>query len=520
MQPRRQNPDRASRPQPAAQPAQPATHTTPDKGNNDAADPMLDMRQVDKETHHILPEEAWYGAEFEKREPKHDVPPEDPVPGEPSQTSAFTMQEPDFTRTRSRRLQRRVAATTVMPYAANSSRLDKCLTKERRLQDTAALKAKQLIRNGLVTHNTLTPILTLPNGLSENQQNRRRAAAAAQVKRYGYESSGDEVEDYWEDRQSEPKVKFANLKQALAKHELPPKAPKVAKSGAGLKRKASETLSASNGGEQQAYKRSRLGNQPSAAQRVTWVTMAGDDLRRSIDFQKAMRDPGHPDFGFSFSAAVEFALAKEKEAISLAGTLEHWPVDGDDAETAVEEEAAVEHAAAGNALEKEQETAVENAAETSLGADNETVVGTAARRSGRQTAKPTNLPGSASAQKSIPSGGQVPKERLKLKLRKSTSQGSPMKTSLQPQQPVTAALPTVVAHQPLRIGRITVPPKYDPASFEAAAIMQELGLNFGDLRVVELYNRQLQEEVPSRPYRSQNSLLTVLTMTKEDYFGV
>jgi hypothetical protein len=49
--------------------------------------------------------------------------------------------------------------------------------------------------------------------------------------------------------------------------------------------------------------------------------------------------------------------------------------------------------------------------------------------------------------------------------------------------------------------------------------MQELGLDFGDLRVVELYNRQLQEEVPSRPYRSQISLLEVLKMTREEYYG-
>ena len=173
-------------------------------GNNDAADPMLDMDQVDAENHLILPEEAWYGAEFEKRAPKHAAPPEESDEEDHFHTGAFTIQGPDFKRAHSRRL-RAVAATTAMPYATDSSLLDARLTKERNLQDAAALKAKQLIRNGLVTRTTLTPILALPNGLTEKEQKRRRAAAAAQVARYAYESSGDEEEDYWMGRRSVPK---------------------------------------------------------------------------------------------------------------------------------------------------------------------------------------------------------------------------------------------------------------------------------------------------------------------------
>ena len=63
-------------------------------------------------------------------------------------------------------------------------------------------------------------------------------------------------------------------------------------------------------------------------------------------------------------------------------------------------------------------------------------------------------------------------------------------------------------------------PKYDPVSFDTAEAMQDLGLDFGDMRVVEWYNRQMQGEDNSRPYRNQNSLLQVTSMTKEEYFGV
>ena len=159
-----------------------------------------------------------------------------------------------------------------------------------------------MIRNGLVTRTTLTPILALPNGLTEAEQNRRRndaaarvenykyessddefedswmarqeeqdqrrTAAAARVERFGYESSGDESADSWVARKPAPRVRFANLKKALARLEQPPPPSKAAKA---LKRKAIATSSASNGEEQQPSKRSRLneGNHASDAQQVT-----------------------------------------------------------------------------------------------------------------------------------------------------------------------------------------------------------------------------------------------------------
>ena len=150
---------------------------------------------------HALLEEAWFGAEFRKHQPNTVKAAEETEPG--FGTGAFKMQGPDLASVRHPSLQGKVPAK--LPYATDSKKVDACLAKERRVQDTAALKAKQLIRNGLVTRTTLTPILALPNGLTEEEQKRRRAAAAAQVARYAYESSGDEEEDYWMGRRSVPK---------------------------------------------------------------------------------------------------------------------------------------------------------------------------------------------------------------------------------------------------------------------------------------------------------------------------
>ena len=247
---------------------------------------------------HALLEEAWFGAEFRKHQPNTVKAAEETEPG--FGTGAFKMQGPDLASVRHPSLQGKVPAK--LPYATDSKKVDACLAKERRVQDTAALKAKQLIRNGLVTRITLTPILALPNGLTEAEQNRRRNDAAARVENYKYESSGDEFEDSWMARQEEqdhrrtaaaarversgyessgdesedswvarkpaPRARFANLKKALARLEQPPPPSKAAKA---LKRKAIATSSASNGEEQQPSKRSRLneGNHASDAQQVT-----------------------------------------------------------------------------------------------------------------------------------------------------------------------------------------------------------------------------------------------------------
>lgn len=236
--------------------------------------------------------------------------------------------------------------------------------------------------------------------------------------------------------------------------------------------------------------------------------MPAEDLRPNPRFQKAMRDPGHPDFGLSFSAAVELAMAKEKEALTLVATHEYWAADGDDAEGAVKNARGPDEHTAETPVENKAETAVENAAKTAAG--------TTTRRSGRQAAKKADLPASSSSKKSYTSTSNEQPPKLKLRLaKKSTASALP-----QPEQSATAPLPPSATPRSSRIKRIIVPPKYDPVSFATAEVMQDLGLDFGDLRVVEWFNRQMQDEDTNRPYRSQNSLLQVSKMTKEDFFGV
>ena len=110
--------------------------------------------------------------------------------------------------------------------------------------------------------------MKLPVRGQNTQSNAKTARKLNRVERFGYESSGDESADSWVARKPAPRVRFANLKKALARLEQPPPPSKAAKA---LKRKAIATSSASNGEEQQPSKRSRLneGNHASDAQQVT-----------------------------------------------------------------------------------------------------------------------------------------------------------------------------------------------------------------------------------------------------------
>jgi hypothetical protein len=258
---------------------------------------------------HLL-EEAWFGREFKKQQPRCS---ELKKPG--GGTGASSMQGPDLASIADPKLEGKVPAT--LPHVTNSSLLDTYLAVEPERRDTAADKVDQLIRNGLAVtssrYGTLKPLLALPGTLTKKQARKRRAASKKLVNNYEYQSSGDELGP-------KPKVKFANLKHALSRLEQPRAAPKAAKAGAkgaqkSLKRKATETEGEQEEGQQPA-KRVKL--------QTTWVTMpAGDLMVPTLEFQKAMRDPGHPGFGLSFLAAWEFAMAKEMKTRTLESTLDH-----------------------------------------------------------------------------------------------------------------------------------------------------------------------------------------------------
>lgn len=511
-----------------------------------ATDPsMLEMHQLDANTHHILPEEAWYGAELHKRAPKGQVLPEDPWG-----TGAFTMLGPDLES--EPRLQGKSAQ--VLTHPTSSKELVEYMANEQKKRETAAAKASQLIRNGLVTHNTLTPILALPPNLTTKGQKRRRTVAAAQVEKYEYESSGDEVEDYWMRRQSTPRVKFAKLKQALERHEQPPQ-PKVVKPATrgtrkSLKRKAAETTGLNDSEEQQPAKRSKPDEAQATteAHQATLETMpdfdAADQLGPSLEFQRAMRDPSHPDYGLSFSTPVELAIANEKEAKTLVATHDHWAADESDAEAPNQDaaagpivedaaEGAVENAegsavknspeeavvaagegatkhAAGAALQNTAEAAIEPTAKTALEADTETAIGAIARRSARLAAKQTkqtDLPGPPSGPESIPPNTKQAEESTTPAIPVQTpSQQQPAAAPLPlplpapapapPQQPA-AASPPAAGPGPLRITRIFVQPKYEIFSFRTAKIIRERGGSFEQMAMVAEYNRVCRGGFPA-----------------------
>jgi len=71
----------------------------------------------------------------------------------------------------------------VLTYPTNSTELVEYLAEEQKKRETAAAKTSQLIRNGLVTSNSLTPIIAFPPNLTAKEQKCRRTVAATQIEK-------------------------------------------------------------------------------------------------------------------------------------------------------------------------------------------------------------------------------------------------------------------------------------------------------------------------------------------------
>ena len=99
--------------------------------------------------------------------------------------------------------------------------------------------------------------------------------------------------------------RLTKLKQALAKLEMP--------SGSSQNDQHAPLASSSAG---------KGGTNTSVA-----VGSENDD-RPTLGFQRAMRDPNHPDFGMSFTAALDLAMVKEKQAHVQAVSDGIWISDG------------------------------------------------------------------------------------------------------------------------------------------------------------------------------------------------
>lgn len=240
--------------------------------------PIHTVAEVDTGTHHILPEESWFGLEFQNRA----APWEESYSGaDTHHTGAFTVWGPETEN----------LPEESRPYATDASRLDVNIAKEEERQARAMSKGNQLARHGLVMgdYDHLRPLLALPD-ISHKEQERRKQTAQRLVDQYVYESSEDDAaaSQAPNDARKKPKKgRLVKLKQALAKLEIPV------------------------------------------------VSDEQDESRPTLGFQKAMRNPSHPDFGMDFTAALRLAMAKEKKAHILAMPDKVWDSDDGESDTTI-----------------------------------------------------------------------------------------------------------------------------------------------------------------------------------------
>lgn len=240
--------------------------------------PIPTIAEIDAETHHILPEESRFGLEFKNRA----APWKESYSGADTHaTGAFTVWGPETVD----------LPEESRPYATDASRLDSNIVKEEERQARAMSKGSQLIRHGLVVdhHHHLRPLLALPN-VSHKEQERRRQNAQRLIDQYVYESSEDDAaasQPPNESRKKPKKGRLVKLTQALAKLEIPV------------------------------------------------VSNEQDEPRPTLGFQKAMRNPSHPDFGMDFTAALRLAMAEEKKAHISTKPDKVWDSDDDGSDTTV-----------------------------------------------------------------------------------------------------------------------------------------------------------------------------------------
>jgi len=261
---------------------------------------MATIAKIDAETNHLLPEESWFGAEFQSRA----------APWEQKYSRADTHGTGAFTVWGLGKVD---LPEEKRPYATDASRLDVHVFKEGKRQARARKKFDQLIRHGLVVGNRdrLRPLLAMPK-VSSKEQERRRQTAQRLVGQYVYESSEDETTApaLRNDPQSKPKKgRLIRLKQALARLEMPPEH--------------------SQAGQQVPLSSCGIGK---GSANTNTVIDREDGFLPTPGFEDAMRNPSHPDFGMDFNAALRFALANENQARVLAVPDEFWASGDEDSE--------------------------------------------------------------------------------------------------------------------------------------------------------------------------------------------
>jgi hypothetical protein len=257
--------------------------------------PALTIAVIDAETRHILPKDSKLDPEFQHRTAPWE---QTSSPADTQDTGGFTARGP-----RSQGL-----PEESRPYEMAGARLDNHITKEDERHVAATMKFDQLVRHGLIVgdRDDLRPLLAMPI-VSRSKQVRREQTAQRLVDKYIYESSEDETpaQGLARDQRRVPrKGGLMKLKQALAKLEWPPVSSQTKRLTAQDSRDGMETPGTGVDTERE------------------------NDRRPTLGFRRAMRNPNHPDFRMSFTAALDLAMAKEKKAHVLAVPIDSWESDG------------------------------------------------------------------------------------------------------------------------------------------------------------------------------------------------
>lgn len=243
--------------------------------------PVSTFARIEAETRHILPEEAWFGAEFDSRAASWE---QHYSGADTHHTGAFTVWGPGSVD----------IPEDDRPYATDASRLIHNIAKGEERQARDRRKFDQLVRHGLVVgdHDRVRPLLAMPN-VGIREQERRRQTAQRLVDQYIYESSEDEgtASHLPNDLRKKPKKgRLIKLKEALAKLEMPPGSPQASQHDSltipGMDKEMADT---------------------------SMIIDRKDDSRPTLEFQNAMRNLSHPDYGMDFTAALRLAMAKEKK---------------------------------------------------------------------------------------------------------------------------------------------------------------------------------------------------------------
>lgn len=261
---------------------------------------QMSVKEIDRTTRHIVPEETWFGEEREQR-----------IRGingtDLFNTGAFAIHRPNVSELSAPNKQ----------YETDLSLMDTYIAEQTEVRANAAAKAAQLLRHGLAYGNgeRMVPILAIPN-VNPREYGRRKRAAGRLIDEYEYEASSpeDDEEDRSEGSEGGWEGRFPALRKALARLEQPPKQTRLHES-ASARWKGTESPEESD--EQGTIDRSKKENLPSRAHDS--MSLALISSFSAPDATTARRQYGHPDFGLSFWEALNIAMAEERKSRAPKG---------------------------------------------------------------------------------------------------------------------------------------------------------------------------------------------------------